>query len=98
MKRLGMPVTQILMVDDFLPWLHFVSEMLQSESDLQVISVASDGLEAVQKAKEVQPDLMLMDLSLPEMNGIEAAHVIRIVCPGSKVLFLSEHHDSGVIP
>jgi CheY-like chemotaxis protein len=84
-----MSVTQILVVDDFLPWQHFVSEMLQSESDWEVISVAANGLEAVQKAKEAQPSLILMDLSLPEMNGIDAARLIRILSPGSKVLFLT---------
>jgi DNA-binding NarL/FixJ family response regulator len=58
---------------------------------------AGDGLEAVQKAKEVQPGLILMDVTLPEMNGIEATRLIHILCPGSKVLFLSEHRDSAVI-
>ena len=92
-----MSVTQILIVEDFVPWQHFISIKLQSESDLQIISVAADGLEAVHKAKEVQPDLILMDLSLPGMNGIEATRQIRILSPGSRILFLSEHADSNLI-
>jgi len=96
-KRLRMSVTQILIVEDFVPWQHFISIKLQSEIDLRIISVATDGLEAVQKAKEVLPDLILMDLSLPGMNGIEATRQIRILSPGSRILFLSEHADSNLI-
>jgi two-component system, NarL family, response regulator NreC len=92
-----MSVTQILIVEDFVPWQHFISMKLQSEIDLQVISIATDGLEAVHKAKELQPDLILMDLSLPGMNGIEATRQIRLLSPGSRILFLSEHADSNLI-
>lgn len=92
-----MSVIQILIAEDFLPWQHFVSMKLQSEIDLRIISVATDGLEAVHKAKEVQPDLILMDLSLPRMNGIDATRQIRILSPGSRILFLSEHADSNLI-
>jgi len=91
-----MSVTQILVVDAFLPWQRLVLEMLQSEIDLQIVSTAN-GFEAVLKAKEVQPGLILMGLSLPGMNGIDATRQIRILSPGSKVLFLSEHRDSGLI-
>jgi DNA-binding NarL/FixJ family response regulator len=92
-----MSVTQILVVDAFLPWQRLVLEMLQSEIDLQIVSAAADGLEAVLKAKEVQPGLILMGLSLPGMNGIDATRQIRILSPGSKVLFLSEHRESDLI-
>jgi chemotaxis response regulator CheB len=51
-----MPVTQVLMVDDFLPWLHLVRVMLESKKDLNIIGEAVDGLEAVQKAQQLQPD------------------------------------------
>jgi two-component system, NarL family, nitrate/nitrite response regulator NarL len=62
--------------------------MLKRESDLQIISSVTDGLEAVRKAKEIRPDLILMDLSLPVMNGIDATRQIRAHSPGTKVLFL----------
>ena len=96
-RKLGMSVTQILVVDDFLAWQNFVSVMLQGESDLRIISSVTDGLEAVRKAKEIRPDLILMDLSLPVMNGIDATRQILAHSPGTKVLFLSEHRDSDLI-
>ena len=95
--RLGMSVIHVLVVDDFVPWHDFVLHFFDSESDLQISSVAVDGLDAVQKAKELQPDLILMDLSLPGMNGIDATRQILIHSPRSKVLFVSEHRDSELI-
>jgi len=92
-----MSVTYILVVDDFLPWQHFVAVMLQREIDMQIISTAVDGLEAIRKAKEIKPHLILMDLSLPGINGIDTTRQIRIDSPSSRVLFLSEHRDSDLI-
>ena len=65
--------------------------------DLKVIATAIDGFEAIQKAIELQPDVILMDVSLPGMNGREATRHIRILCPASKILFLSEHRGSKLI-
>jgi DNA-binding NarL/FixJ family response regulator len=92
-----MSVIRILVVDDFVPWQHLVLRFLESETDLQIISTAVDGTEAVRKAKELQPDLILMDLSLPEMDGIEATRQIRIVSPGSRVLFLTDHSEPDIV-
>jgi len=92
-----MPFARILVIDDFLPWQHFVQGILESETDLKIIATATDGLEAVQKAKELQPDIILMDLSLPRMNGFEATRQIRMLSPASKILFLSEHRGSDLI-
>ena len=58
--------------------------------------MASDGLEAIQKAGELQPDLILLDIGLPKVNGIVAARRIRNVAPKSKILFLSQELDSDV--
>jgi two-component system nitrate/nitrite response regulator NarL len=92
-----MSVIQVLVVDDFLPWQHFVSQLLDSESDLQIVSVAIDGLDAVQKAKQSQFDLILMDLSLPGINGINATRQILSHSRHPKVLFVSEHRESELI-
>jgi DNA-binding NarL/FixJ family response regulator len=87
---------RIILVDDFKPWRRFVAALLRENPDWQVIWEASDGLEAVQKAEELQPDLIVLDLSLPKLNGIEAATSIRKVAPNSKILFLSENRDSQI--
>jgi DNA-binding NarL/FixJ family response regulator len=84
-----MSVVQILVVDDSLPWQRFVQNHLDAAPGLKVIDVAADGSEAVQKAKEAQPHVVLMDVSLPGINGIEATRQIRRVSPRSKIVFLS---------
>jgi DNA-binding NarL/FixJ family response regulator len=80
-------------VDDHEPWRRFVSTTLQKQPKLQVIGEALDGLEAVQKAEELQPDLIVLDIGLPSVNGIEAARRILELSPKSKILFLSENRS-----
>ena len=92
-----MPATQILVVDDFLPWQCFIQQMFESETDLKIIATAADGLEAIQKATELQPDVILMDVSLPKLNGFEATRHIRMLSPASLILFLSEHRGPDLI-
>ena len=87
---------RIVLVDDFKPWRRFVAALLQESPDWEIVCEASDGLEAVQKAEEFQPDLILLDISLPRLNGIEAAGSIRKVAPGTKILFVSENRDSDI--
>jgi DNA-binding NarL/FixJ family response regulator len=83
-------------VDDFADWRHSIRKKLQENRSLRVIDVASDGLEAVLKAKELQPDLILLDIGLPKLNGIEAAQRISKVAPESRILFLSQERDPEV--
>src|SRR6266403_1640610 len=66
-------------------------------SDLRVIGEVSDGLEAVQKCVELQPDLILLDISLPSLNGIKAARQIRRLVPESKVIFLTQESSVDVV-
>jgi DNA-binding NarL/FixJ family response regulator len=87
----------VLVVDDFIPWRQIVCSMLKTELNFKNIQEASDGVEAVQRAKEYQPDLVLLDIALPGMNGIEAARQIHNVAPSSRILILSENRDPDVV-
>jgi len=84
-------------VDDFVPYRQFVSSLLHERPDLQVICGVSDGLQAVEKAQELQPDLILMDIGLPGISGIEAARRIRTLAPNSKIIFLTQESSPEVI-
>jgi DNA-binding NarL/FixJ family response regulator len=89
--------TRILVVDDFEPFRRFVCATLQGRPKWQVIAEASDGLEAVQKAEELKPDLILLDIKLPSLSGIEAAVEIRETSPGAKIIFLSQINDDDIV-
>jgi DNA-binding NarL/FixJ family response regulator len=84
-------------VDDFEPFRRFVVSALQKRPEIQIICEASDGLEAAQKAEEMQPDLILLDIGLPKLNGIEAARRIRKLSPGSKILFVSQELSPDLV-
>ena len=87
---------RVLVVEDYEPWRRYFSTALQNQPELQVIGEVSDGLEAVQQAEELQPDLILLDIGLPTLNGIEAARRIRKVSPASKILFVSENRSANI--
>ena len=88
---------RVLVVDDFEPFRQFIRSMLQKRLELQVICEVSDGPEAVRKAEELQPDLILLDIGLPTLNGIEAARRIRKLSPESKILFVSQESSADVV-
>lgn len=87
----------MLVVEDFAPFLQFISMALATRPDLQVVCEVSDGLEAVQKAVELRPDLILLDIGLPGLNGIEAARQIRKLVPESKIIFLTQESSPDVV-
>jgi DNA-binding NarL/FixJ family response regulator len=88
--------TNVLVVDDYEPWRKFAYLTLQKRPELRIVGEASDGLEAVEQAKKLQPDLILLDIGLPALNGIEAARRIREVSPSSKILFVSENRSPDI--
>jgi DNA-binding NarL/FixJ family response regulator len=71
--------------------------MLAQRPDLQIVCEASDGLEAVKSAEELQPDLIVLDIGLPGLHGIEAARRIRKLSPNSKILFASQESSADVV-
>jgi DNA-binding NarL/FixJ family response regulator len=89
-----MAFARILVVDDCEPWRRFVCATLKAQPQRHVIYQASDGLEAVQKAVELQPDLIVLDLGLPLIDGVEAARQIRRLVPQSRILILTSNDSS----
>ena len=93
---MGTASFRILLVDDFAPWRQAVSSILLAKPELQVVGEASDGPEAVEKAVELKPDLILLDIGLPTLNGIEVARQIRRLAPESKIIFLSQESSDDI--
>ena len=91
-----MATSSILVVDDFRPWRRLVRSLVERNPLFQVTGEASDGQEAIAKAIELQPDIILLDLEMPVLNGIEASKIIRRRCPRSKILFVTQERDSDV--
>ena len=88
---------RVLVVDDYEPWHSFAAATFQREATLQIIGHVYDGADAVQQAKKLQPNLIVLDIGLPNLNGIEAARRIRGVSPGSKILFASENRSAEIV-
>jgi DNA-binding NarL/FixJ family response regulator len=87
---------RVILVDDYAPYRLFVSSTLQKQPKLQILCEVGDGLKALQKAKELKPDLILMDIGIPTINGIEAARRILEVLPETKILFLTENRTPEI--
>jgi DNA-binding NarL/FixJ family response regulator len=88
---------RVLVVEDFAPFLQVVRSTLAERPDVQVIGEVADGLEGVQKAELLEPDLVLLDIGLPTLNGIEAARQIRQLCPELKIIFVSQESDADIV-
>jgi two-component system nitrate/nitrite response regulator NarL len=88
---------RILVVDDSEPWRRFASSTLRKEPGLRVVGEASNGVEAFQKAVELEPDLILLGTGTPSLNGIEVARRIRKIVPEAKIIFLSEESSAEVV-
>jgi DNA-binding NarL/FixJ family response regulator len=89
--------TRILVVEDYELFRRFICSTLRKRPELQVVGESSDGLQAVHKAEELQPDLIVLDIGLPTLNGIEAARRIRKLSPESKILFISQESSADVV-
>ena len=87
---------KILVVDDLPEFRRFICSALQPRIEFQVTE-ASDGLEAVQKASVLQPDLIVLDISLPKLHGLEVARRVRSLAPAAKILFCSVESDIDLV-
>jgi DNA-binding NarL/FixJ family response regulator len=88
---------RVLVVEDREPFRRFVCSTLDKRPELQIVCEVSDGQDAVRKAAELHPDLILLDVGLPSLNGIEAARQIRKLSQKSKILFVSQESSADVV-
>ena len=88
---------RVLVVEDYEPFRRFVCSTLSKKPDLQIVGEVSDGLEAVLKVRELRPDLILLDVGLPTLNGIEAARRMRELSPTSRIVFVSQESSTEVV-
>jgi DNA-binding NarL/FixJ family response regulator len=96
-SNLSPAITRILVVEDFEPFRAFVTSLLKESPDMRVICEATDGLDAVAKAEQLTPDLILMDIGLPKLSGIEAARQILEFAPAAKIIFLTQESSAEVV-
>ena len=87
---------RILVVDDFAEWRDQVRSLLKTRPEWIIVGEACNGQEAIDRAIELQPDIVLLDVGMPHLNGIEAAKVIRQRSPRSKLLFVTQNDDDDI--
>ena len=88
---------RVLIVDDFVELHSLIKTHLEHEAKWEIVGSALDGLDAIQKAVDLRPDLVLLDIHLPKLNGIEAARQIRELVPRARILFLSSNTHQDVV-
>jgi DNA-binding NarL/FixJ family response regulator len=92
-----MSPNRVLVIDDHAALRRTICLLLSKEPGLEVICETASGEDAIEKAEELQPDIVLLDISLPGISGIEAASRILSVSPNSRIIFLSQHSSLHVV-
>jgi len=88
---------RILLADDHVTVRHGLKLLIDNEPDLKVVGEASDGNEAVQRARELKPDVIVMDISMPGMNGLAATRALKKLQPGTAIVTLTRHGDDAYL-
>lgn len=89
--------TRVLVVEDFEPFCNLICSILKSNPDIRIDCTLGNGIQAVEKVAEIKPHLVLLDIRLPGMNGLEAARRIRDISPGCKIIFLTQEQSTEVV-
>jgi DNA-binding NarL/FixJ family response regulator len=92
-----MSTLRVIIAEDFEAFRRAACSILAKVPDLEVICEVSNGLDAIQRADELRPDLILLDVGLPQLNGIETARQIRKVAPDCKILFVSQDSSADTV-
>ena len=93
----GAPKAKLLVVDDHAFMRVAINAILTSDSSLEVVGEAKDGQEAIERCRELRPDLILMDVAMPKVNGLEATRNIKAQSPETSVLILTAHADQSLL-
>jgi DNA-binding NarL/FixJ family response regulator len=88
---------RILIVDDYEFWRYCVVSMLKDYPEFEIVGEGSDGLDAVEMSAQLHPDIVLLDIGLPELNGFEAAREIRKVSPASNIVFVAQTRNDDLV-
>ena len=86
----------IMVVDDSMEWRMHLRALMETIPGFLIVADAADGLEAIDKAARARPDILLLDIAMPRMNGLKAAEVIRVVSPGTKIIFVTQEQDEDI--
>jgi len=90
-------LVRVLIVDDFQPFREWLSSKIKKADGFEVIGEAADGPEAVRMATKLVPDLVLLDISLPKMDGIQSGKQLRNAVPAAQVIFVTEHSEREIV-
>lgn len=97
MRKARIVPYRTLVVEDHKAFRDHICSALREYPDLEIVGQAQDGLEAVEQASALQPDLVLLDIGLPGLNGLEAAHRIRTIAKDARIVFVTQESSEDIV-